>query len=570
MAGGVKKPVNIFRLKNVGEPQGVFNWRLWFAVVSFGLLGAARGIDEGLITGAFNSADFQASIRYASYSVVQKANIKANVSAMVQIGSVAGALIAFLVCDRIGRIMATRFLCVLWIVGTIIFMIGGVHGNLGAIYAGRFITGLGVGQTPVVGPIYIAEVAPASIRGLCTCFFTGAVYIGIVLAYFTNYGAKLHISNSSHNQWLVPSSLHIIMAGIIFLLMFAQFESPRYLVKQGKRQEATRVLARLRQQPEDSEYVVRQISEIQAALDHELEATRGVGWAGKLKEMFLNKSNLYRVYMATMVQLLSQWSGAGSITLYAVDLFKLLGIRGSEEGLLVTAVFGIIKLVAALACALFLVDVIGRKRALLTGIVLQGVAMIYVAAFLTAVPGLSEKSDMVMTTSQLAASRGAIVMIYISGCGWALGWNSMQYLLTAELFPLRIRALATSWAMTLHFANQYGNTRAVPNMLLPVNKGGISPHGTFWCFSAVTILGGFWVWLSVPETSGRSLESMDRLFDLPWYKIGLHGNKDADRQDVAHDEKQRLERETHEEVLYVGKKAEGEVDSVESCENKYA
>ncbi|KAG6081090.1 hypothetical protein E4U15_003054 [Claviceps sp. LM218 group G6] len=569
MAGGVKKPVNIFRLKNVGEPQGVFNWRLWFAVISFGLLGAARGIDEGLITGAFNSADFQASIRYASYSVVEKANIKANVSAMVQIGSVAGALIAFVVCDRIGRIMATRVLCVLWIVGTIIFMIGGAHGDLGAIYAGRFITGLGVGQTPVVGPIYIAEVAPASIRGLCTCFFTGAVYIGIVLAYFTNYGAKLHIPNSSHNQWLVPSSLHIIMAGIIFLLMFAQFESPRYLVKQGKRQEATRVLARLRQQPEDSEYVVLQISEIQAALDHELEATRGVGWAGKLKEMFLNKSNLYRVYMATMVQLLSQWSGAGSITLYAVDLFKLLGIRGSEEGLLVTAVFGIIKFVAALACALFLVDVIGRKRALLTGIVLQGVSMIYVAAFLTTVPGLSENSDMVMTTSQLAASRGAIVMIYISGCGWALGWNSMQYLLTAELFPLRIRALATSWAMTLHFANQYGNTRAVPNMLLPVGQGGISPQGTFWCFSAVTILGGFWVWLSVPETSGRSLESMDRLFDLPWYKIGLYGNKDADRQDVEQDEKQQLERETHEEVIYVGKKAEREVDSVESCGNKY-
>lgn len=58
---------------------------------------------------------------------------------------------AFLVCDRIGRIMATRFLCVLWVVGIIIFMIGGVNGNLGAIYAGRFIAGLGVGQTPVVG-----------------------------------------------------------------------------------------------------------------------------------------------------------------------------------------------------------------------------------------------------------------------------------------------------------------------------------------------------------------------------------------------------------------------------------
>ena len=92
MAGGVKKPVNIFKLKDLGEPKEVFNWKIWFAVISFGLLGAARGVDEGLISGAFNSHDFQKSINYDSYSDVDRANIKANVSAMVQIGSVGGAL----------------------------------------------------------------------------------------------------------------------------------------------------------------------------------------------------------------------------------------------------------------------------------------------------------------------------------------------------------------------------------------------------------------------------------------------------------------------------------------------
>lgn len=93
MAGGVKKPVNIFKLKNLGEPKEVFNWRLWFAVFSFGLLGAARGVDEGLINGAFKSKNFQDSISYDSYSKVEQANIKANVSSMVQIGSVGGALL---------------------------------------------------------------------------------------------------------------------------------------------------------------------------------------------------------------------------------------------------------------------------------------------------------------------------------------------------------------------------------------------------------------------------------------------------------------------------------------------
>lgn len=93
MAGGPKKPVNIFRLGNLGDPKEVFNWKLWFAVVSFALMGAARGVDEGLISGAFDSADFQRYINYDSYSTVEQTNIKANVSAMVQIGSVGGALL---------------------------------------------------------------------------------------------------------------------------------------------------------------------------------------------------------------------------------------------------------------------------------------------------------------------------------------------------------------------------------------------------------------------------------------------------------------------------------------------
>ncbi|KAH8882153.1 putative MFS quinate transporter [Thozetella sp. PMI_491] len=556
MAGGVKKPVNVFKLKQLGEPQGVFNWRLWFAVVSFGLLGAARGVDEGLISGAFNSKDFQKSINYDSYSTYEKANIKANVSAMVQIGSVLGSLIAFLICDRIGRIWATRQLCIVWIVGISIFL--GANGNLGAIYAGRFIAGIGVGQTPVVGPVYIAEIAPASVRGLCTCIFTGFVYLGIVLAYFTNYGCQVNLGDTTHARWQVPTSLHIMFAGIIFCLTFLQYESPRYLIKKGKGEEALTCMSRLRQLPEDHEYVTTEIRNIIVAHQEEMEATMGAGWLGPVKELFLNRSNLYRLYLTLMAQIMSQWSGAGSITVYAPDLFTLLGITGTNETLLVTAVFGIVKLCAAVLCALFLVDVIGRKRALLIGIGLQALSMIYVAGFLTAVPQLGVVSNYKLTDSQLGPSKGAIAMIYVSGFGWALGWNSMQYLLTAELFPLRIRALSTSLAMMFHFANQYGNSRAVPVMLLPTEQGGITPKGTFWCFAVVTLLGALWVWVSVPETAGRSLENMDRLFSLPWYKIGLYGNADAEAQDAAHDEKTQEAERTTGQVSHVESKTIGD------------
>ncbi|KAK7727346.1 hypothetical protein SLS63_007168 [Diaporthe eres] len=519
MAGGVKKPVNVFRLKNLGLPKEVFNWRLWFSVFSFGLLGAARGVDEGLINGAFNSKDFQATIHYDSYDEVAKANIKANVSAMVQIGSVGGALFAFIIADRIGRIWATRVLCIFWILGISLFM--GNGGNLGLIYA----------------PVYIAEIAPAPIRGLCTCIFTGFVYLGIVLAYFANYGCQINIGDTTHARWLVPTSVHIIFAGLSFLLTFLQYESPRFLIKQGKGDKALQNMSRIRHLPPDHPYVAEEIAAITMQHHEEMEATKGTSFWGMIKELLFIPSNLYRFYLAIGAQLMSQWSGAGSITLYAPDLFALMGITGTNESLLVTAVFGIVKLVAAIGCALFLVDVVGRKRSLLIGITLQAIAMIYVAGFLTGVPELGQVDDYELTANETGPSKGAIFMIYLSGFGWALGWNSMQYLLTAELFPLRIRALATSIAMTAHFANQYGNSRALPNMLLPTSSGGISPAGTFWCFGAVTILGGAWVWFFVPETGGRSLESMDRLFALPWYKIGLHGNQDADELDVVYDQK---------------------------------
>lgn len=385
------------------------------------------------------------------------------------------------------------------------------------------------------------------------------VYCGIVLAYFANYGCQVNLGDTTHARWQVPTSLHIMFAGIIFCLSFFQFESPRFLIKKGREAQALETMARLRHLPADHPYVTQEIAAITIQHHEEMEATKGTSWFGIVKELFLVPSNLYRLYLAFFAQIMSQWSGAGSITLYAPDLFALLGITGTNESLLVTAVFGIVKLVAAICCALFLVDVIGRKRSLLIGITLQAISMIYVASFLTAVPELGIVDDYVLAPNESGPSKGAIFMIYLSGFGWALGWNSMQYLLTAELFPLRIRALATSIAMTAHFANQYGNSRAVPNMLLSTASGGISPKGTFWCFAAVTLLGGVWVWFFVPETAGRSLESMDRLFELPWYNIGRYGNKDAEARDEVYETKMEEAGAGHAEHLELDERMKSKV-----------
>ncbi|OBT73083.1 hypothetical protein VF21_07578 [Pseudogymnoascus sp. 05NY08] len=538
MAGG-KQPFNIFKLNRGDDPKEVLNWRLWLAVFSFGLMGAARGVDEGLISGTLSSKHFRHNLGISypdQISEEEYANIKANISAMVQIGSVAGAGLAFILCDRIGRLWATRQLCLIWIVGIVIFLTN--NGSLGQVYAGRFIAGLGIGQTTVVAPVYLSEISPKSVRGFCTTTFSGSVYLGIMLAYFASWGSSIHISDKTDTRWVVPTTLHIMFAGIIFILSFFNYESPRYLVRRGKDEHAIVNLARVRNLPVDHPVIVSEIAEIQAQLNEEKEATLGLGWKGLIKEMFLMPSNLYRIHIGLLSQLLSQWSGAQSITIYAPDFFALLGTTGQNEKLFATAIFGVVKLVAALMCAFFLVDVIGRKRSLAIGIFLQAMSMMYVAIFLT-VAGEKESAD--YSSSEKQASVGAIVMIYVSGFGWAMGWNTMQYLLNAEMYPLRIRAISSSLVMCFHFVNQYGNSRAVPNMMLKPSLGGMGPAGTFWFFTVITAIGGLWAWFFIPETAGRSLESMDRLFTLKWYQIGTKGQQEAEMQQAVETEKMQEE-----------------------------
>lgn len=197
----------------------------------------------------------------------------------------------------------------------------------------------------------------------------------------------------------------------------------------------------------------------------------------------------------------------------------MVGVTGSNEKLFATAIFGIVKFASAILCALFLIDFIGRKRSLSIGICIQLFAMLYMALFLVidkdvAVTGAKQSA------SDKHAATGAIVMIYLSGFGWAMGWNSIQYLINAEIYPLRLRALGGSLAMGFHFVNQYGNSKAVPEMFI-----GMTTAGTMFFFSAVTFIGLVWVWFFLPETSGRSLEAIDAIFDLPWYKIGRKGRE---------------------------------------------
>lgn len=506
-----------WRVTDEDSPPEIYNWTLYLSVFVFGILGAARGLDEGNISGTKAQISFQTQFGLIDENKTEDeiAQLKSNITSMVQLGSIGGCLIAMWTVDRFGRIRALQQVCVIWIVGAILQI---TSSSVGQLYAGRLIEGLAIGQTTTIGPTYMSEVAPRQIRGLCGCIFAGAVYLGIMIGYFANYGTALHMSDESRNQWVVPTSLKIVMAGSIFILSFLlSVESPRWLLKVKQPEKAVRNLSKLRGLPEDHPYVLGEISDINEGLIVESEAVAGSSLLSKIKEVCFVKSIRYRVIMvASMAQLLGQWSGANAITIYAPELFALSGITGVEK-LKMTAVLGVVKFISAYASAFFIIDFLGRKRALYIGITVQLFSILFFALFLTIVPHAADENPN-LSVSENHASKAAMAALYISGMGWTMGFNSIQYLLGSEIFPLNIRSFAQSLVMVLHFANQYGNSKAMPKMLLALNN-----YGAFYFFVGVMLISLFWAYFFVPEVAGRSLESMEDIFNLPWYLIGRKG-----------------------------------------------
>lgn len=500
------------------HPPEIFNMTLYLSIFLFGLFGAARGLDEGNISGNIANPSFIArfGLKDPTKTADQLANLKSNITSMVQLGAIGGAIIAMKSVDFLGRVRALQFVCIIWIVGVIIQI---TSTKVGQLYAGRLIEGLAVGQTAAIGPVYMSEVAPSPIRGMCNCIFAGAVYFGIMLGYFANYGSVLHIPSTTSSgsindkQWRVTLSIKIIMSGLIFILSwFTTVESPRWLLKKGRADEAVEKLSKLRRLPSDHPYIIAEISDINEQVMAEKEATRGSSLWTNFKQMVSNKSIVYRfICIAGATQILGQWSGANAVTIYASELFALVGVEGVDK-LKMSAVLGVVKFVSAYLSAFFIIDILGRKRALYIGITGQMACLLYYAIFLTIVPQAADDGA-VITGAAKRASTGALAAIFLSGTFWTVGFNSVQYLIGAEIFPLGIRSFAQSMVMILHFANQYGNSKALPKMMIAMN-----PYGAFYFFVGVLVLSLVWAFF-LPELKGRSLESIEEVFTLPWYNL---------------------------------------------------
>lgn len=154
------------------SPPEIYNRTLYLSIFAFGILGAARGFDEGNISGCIALPSFKSQFGLAdkTKSVDEIANLKSNITSMVQLGSIGGALIAMYSVDKLGRLRALQVVCFIWMIGTIIQI---TSNDVGQLYAGRFIEGLAIGQTTTIGPSFTSEISPKAIRGLAVLIFSG-------------------------------------------------------------------------------------------------------------------------------------------------------------------------------------------------------------------------------------------------------------------------------------------------------------------------------------------------------------------------------------------------------------
>jgi hypothetical protein len=290
-------------------------------------------------------------------------------------------------------------------------------------------------------------------------------------------------------------------------------ETPRFLLSQNKKTEALAVLSRFRGLPQDHPYVQSEFQGIESQLNHEIEIVAGANTWDLIKETFADISNRRRFTLMFACHVFGQWSGANAITQYSPTIFGYLGIEGTEARFLATGCYAILKFVSVLIFSVFVIDFIGRRRSLMTGITMQILTLSFVGAYLKITNGWSVE-EIEASPSAMAASRAAIAAIYIHAIAWSIGWFSIPYLVSAEVFPIRIRSINVSVLMAIHWAMYFGCSRAMPSLLAATER-----YGAFMFFLSICTCSLVYVYFAMPETSGRSLESMDKLFERPWYTV---------------------------------------------------
>ncbi|KAI0474541.1 general substrate transporter [Xylaria cf. heliscus] len=485
-------------------PKEMFHWRFFATAFAFALTGAAKGWDEGSASSISKLQSFQREYGLDTGNGSDNAKIS-NIVSLVNVGAGIGAFLSFFLNDKIGRVQSMRIYIATYAVGSLISCFS--YGNIGALYTGRIVAGLGIGACTVIGPMTLAEIAPKMIRGLITLWFNVSMLTTQGIGVFVVLGAYLNISPTLHLQYQVPWFVQTFVPAICILLSLFAIESPRWLLLCNRRQDALKAIVELRGLPEDHPYVQEEWSQLSSHIEDENAQHKGKGYFSIIKETFVVRANLRRVQLIIVAYILAQFSGANSITNYLPTIIGLIGVTNTETAIYVTGLYTFTKAIFCLLASLLFIDLVGRRKSLMIGIAIQIICQSYLAGYLKY---FLESPDLVSK----GASEGAIAFIFIHALGWAVGLYTLPYLFGAELWPNSIRSFGGAMSQGFHWIFYFGITKATPSLLYSFDTWGAFVFFAAWCIIAF----GF-TFFCVPETRGLGLDEIDRCFERPIYKM---------------------------------------------------
>ena len=435
-------------------------------VVKSTIVGALGGLLFGFDTAVISGTTHALSLVYH----LSPALLGVTVSSAL-VGTVIGAMAAGIPGQKFGRRDSLRVMAIFYVLSSIGCALAW---SWSALIVFRFIGGLGIGGSSVLGPMYIAEIAPPKWRGRLVGFFQVNIVIGILLAYISNATiGSLHLGAA---EWRWMFGVSGVPAAIFLAALFVIPRSPRWLVTQSNLQEALAVL-RVIGVPQPKE----ELDEIVASVHLERSAST---------DPLFSRRYRFPIFIAITVGMFSQLSGINAILYYLNDIFALAGASTISGNLQAVAV-GATNLVATLL-AMSVIDKFGRKKLLLIG-----TAGLFVC--------LTIISILFITRSHLAWLVW-LLMLYIAS--FAMSQGAVLWVYISEVFPNRVRSKGQSLGSSSHWI-----TNAIISLVFPVmaKSSGAYP---FLFFAAMMVIDFVLVWFYYPETSGISLEEMQHKFGI--------------------------------------------------------
>jgi sugar porter (SP) family MFS transporter len=455
------------------------------------LFGFDTGVMGSVLALKSFKEDFGLPTTSTGFSNAKNAQVSSNVVSLLTAGCFFGAISAMFLNDKFGRRYSLMFYSVIFLIGAAIQTAATHH--IGQIYAGRVIAGLGVGGMSSITPVFVAENCPPAVRGRITGLFQEFLVIGSTFAYWLNYGVALHIKPST-KQWRIPVAIQLIPGGFLLIGLFFLKESPRWLMKQGRYEEAIESLAYIRQETTTSPEIVQEIAEIRAALDEELALTEGVTW----KEC-ITPGNRYRFFSGFCIMFFQQFSGTNSIGYYAPQIFQTIGVSKTNTSLFATGIYGTVKVFTTGIFLIIGIDKLGRRKSLLFGAAWMMTMMIIIGTVLHTHPPTN-------TNTVSPASIAMVCMIYLFVIGYSASWGPIPWVYLSEIFPTRLRSYGVGMGAATQWLFNFTVTYVTPNA---INHIGWKTFIMFACFCFAM---GFWVFFFIKETKGKTLEEMDILF----------------------------------------------------------